>query len=171
MPKVEISSKGLIQTTGNGLQIDLPVTLNSSGLSGVRYSSETSIIKTGAGNTQMSVVVPPGALLTDVGVVCTDGVDASTSLTVTAKVGTAAGGAQICAAANFASAATGTDIIEAGHAISTSGANGEGAAALAFVAECAMRATAARTVHFTITHDTGNLTSGKVVCYAAYAVV
>tara|TARA_R110001583_G_scaffold12000_4_gene53538 strand:- start:332 stop:847 length:516 start_codon:yes stop_codon:yes gene_type:complete len=171
MPKVEISNRGLIQTTGNGLQIDLPVTLNSSGLSGVRYSTETSIIKTGGGRTDLTVDVPPGALLTDVGVVCTDGVDASESLTITAKVGTGVNGAQICAAANFASAVNGADVIEAGHAISTSGANGEGAAALAFVAECAMRATAARTVYFTVTHNTGNLESGKVVCYAAYAVV
>jgi len=169
MPKVEISNRGLIQTTGNGLQIDLPVTLNSSGLSGVAYSAETTLARTGAGTMgAITVDIPPGAVITDVGMVVTTAITSTGSMTITAKVGTAAAGAQICAAANLVSADAGG--VALGRGISASGANAEGAAALAFVAEAAMRATAARSIHFTIAND-GNNTTGDCVCYVAYAVV
>jgi len=169
MPKVEISSKGLLQTTGNGLQIDLPVTLNSKGVAGVAYSATTTLTRNGAGTMgAITVSLPPGALITDVGMVVTTAFLLNTAADVTVKVGDGAGQADICAAANFIGNNTGLAI---GEAISTSGANGEGAAALAFAASAPMYADAASTIHFTVANSGNNVETGAGVCFVSYVVV
>ena len=173
MPKVELGNKGLIQTSGHGLQIDLPVNLNGKGVSGVAYSSATTLTRTGAGSMgAITVALPKNALITDVGMVLTTGITINTgNVDVTVKVGDGAGEDDICAAANLISA---NNASATGTAISVSGANSEGAAALAFAASAPMYTAAARSIHFTVTNvSTGtprNITAGVGVCFVSYVV-
>ena len=135
------------------------------GVSGVVHSAITSLICTGATDAAFTVKQPANSLLIDAGMVTTKAIVIDSAANLAVKVGTAAGGAQICASANYISSNTAGAL---GSAISVSGASGEGAASLAFVAATALHVTAERDIHFTVSNSAENITAGEVRCFIRY---
>ena len=134
------------------------------GVSGVVHSAITSLICTGATNKDFVLKQPANSLLIDAGVVVTTAI-ACGSMNIAVTVGTVAGGEQICASANLLSSATAGAI---GSAITVSGASGEGAASLAFVADSAVHVAADRDVHIRVANNTANITAGEARAFIRY---
>jgi hypothetical protein len=180
MVKTVINNKGVVARTGTGTKIenDLNIsgattiggaaTVTGQGLTGCAYSAESAITGTGATNTDLEVTIPAGAVILDVGVVFTeaDVINSNANLSVT--VGFSAGDNAICTATNMISANTAAAL---GSAISVSGANGEGAAALAFVANAPLRVAAEDVIFFRVANSANNVTAGKAVAFVRYMVV
>jgi len=135
------------------------------GVSGIVHSTVTSLICTGATDKDFVLKQPANSLLLDAGVVLTTAIVINSAANVEVKVGTAAGGAQICAAANLMSSATAGAI---GSAITVSGASGEGAASLAFVADSAVHTAAERDVHIRVSNSANNITAGEARAFIRY---
>ena len=129
-------AKGLVQSSGTGLSIE------QRGATGAAYGDAVSAVNSGAGDKEMTVVQPAGTVLVDVGVVLKTAI-AGSSGNINVKVGTADDGAQICASAALMSSAT---AVAVGVMQSVSGGSGEGAAALAFVADAALYTATERTL-------------------------
>lgn len=162
MPKIVIDdTKGLVQQTGTGIEV------KSTGLVGLAYSDDTSMVKNGAGDDRLEVKLPAGALVLDAGIVVTTGITISGVANLSVKVGTQIDGAEIAVAANLISANTTS---AAGKAISLD-ASGEGAATLSMVADAVMHSSDARTIHITVAHDANNITAGACKGFVRYAIV
>jgi len=135
------------------------------GVSGIVHSAATSLICTGATNADFVLKQPANSILLDAGVVLTTAIVINSAANVAVTVGTAAGGEQICASANLMSSATAGAI---GSAITVSGASGEGAASLAFVADSAVHVAADRDVHIRVANSANNITAGEARAFIRY---
>jgi hypothetical protein len=130
-----------------------PQSITSTG--GIAYGAATTMIGSGAQDVAISITQPAGTVITDAGCVLTTATVGSQSTNV--KFGTALDGAEICAAKAFISSGVGA----IGSSIAVSGAQGEGATALTFVADAALYTAAARTIYFRSEND-GTLTAGVI---------
>ena len=144
--------------------------ITGTGVTGLNRSDETTLTRTGAGIMgAMQVSIPAGALIIDAGVVISDDIAIGGASNVSVRVGNAADGQQICAAANLMSAATAET---AGTVMNVMGASGEGGAALAFVAQAPMWSSSARTIHITMRNgDAENTTAGKAYGFVRFMVI
>ena len=153
MPKVSYTNtKGLFQQAGTGTS---ELASGGEGLTGVAYGDSTSMVAGGANDVAISITQPAGTLLVDAGCVLTAATVGSGNTNV--KFGTALDGAQICAAAALISSGVGA----IGSSIAVSGAQGEGAAALSFVADAALYTATARTIFFRA-ENSAALTAGTI---------
>ena len=167
MPKIEITNtKGLVQKTGTGVDVQ------STGLESVIVSSETAIAAA-EGNTDITFSMPAGALVTDFGFVVTSAVGGGAADgTMTVKLGTAAGGAQLAAAAivavanNTMLAGRSMSVVNGTKAVATGAAFGD------LVAASPLHSTAARSLFARFTQGGGAAAAeGKVFAYIKYTVV
>jgi len=180
MVKTVIDDRGPVGTTGSGtiinnaLEIAAATTINGAatvtgkGLNGVALSAATSLIATGATNTDISVTIPAGAVILDIGVIFTDAVVINSAADLSVDVGTSAGGAQYAAAKKMISNNTAA---AAGSGISTSGLNGEGAVSLTFKANVPLRVVDEDIVHFRVANSANNITAGEAVAFVRYMVI
>mgnify|MGYP003637654505 FL=1 len=180
MAKTVINNQGVITRGGSGTLIQNSVnisgattingaaTVTGKGLNGVALSAATSLIATGATNTDISVTIPAGAVILDIGVIFTDAVVINSAADLAVDVGTSAGGAQYAAAVNMISNNTAA---AAGSGISTSGLNGEGAVSLAFKANVPLRVVDEDIVHFRVANSANNITAGEAVAFVRYMVI
>lgn len=153
MPKVSYTNtKGLHQQTGTGTS---ELASGGEGLTGVAYGDATTMVGSGAQDVAISITQPAGTLLVDAGCVLTAATVGSGTTNV--KFGTAADGAQICAAVALISSGVGA----IGSSIAVSGAQGEGATALTFAADAALYSATERTIFFRAEND-ATLTAGTI---------
>ena len=109
MPNTTISdSRGLVQRSGSGLNLENAANVTGAGIESVKYSASTST-GTATGNVDVSVEVPVGALITDIGFICTEAINCAGASTLTLTVGTSAGAADVLASKQVN--ATGTDVL------------------------------------------------------------
>jgi len=180
MVKTVIDDRGPVGSGGSGTVINNALdiagattisgtaTVTGQGLTGCAYSTETAITGTGATNTDLQVTIPAGAVILDVGVVFTEAVVINSAANLAVTVGFSAGDNAICAATNMISSNTAAAL---GSAISVSGANGEGAAALAFVANAPLRVAAEDIIFFRVANSANNVTAGKAVAFVRYMII
>ena len=180
MAKTVINNQGVITRGGSGTLIQNSVnisgattingaaTVNGKGLNGVALSAATSLIATGATNTDISVTIPAGAVILDIGVIFTDAVVINSAADLSVDVGTSAGGAQYAAAKKMISNNTAA---AAGSGISTSGLNGEGGVTLAFVANVPLRVVDEDVVFVRVANSANNITAGEAVAFVRYMVI
>ena len=142
--------------------------VTGTGVDTFKRTDETTITATGATNKDVSIALPAGAMIIDVGIVVSDAVVINSAADLSVSVGTASGGAQICTAAKLISNNTAA---AAGEAINGIGASGEGAASLAFVAQAPLWDSAARTIHIRVANSANNITAGKVYGFIRFTVV
>jgi len=142
--------------------------VTGTGVDAFKRTDETSIIATGATNKDVSIALPAGAMIIDVGIVVSDAVVINSAADLSVSVGTASGGTQICTAAKLISNNTAAG---AGEAINVIGASGEGASSLAFVAQAPLWDSAARTIHIRVANSANNITAGKVYGFIRFTVV
>jgi len=167
MPKIQITdSKGLVQSTGSGIDVQ------SKGMRAVSVSSETSL-PVAVGNTDITFAMPAGALVTDFGFVVTSAVGgAGDDGTMTVDLGTAAGGAQLVAAAVVADA---NSTIAAGASMSVVNhveADASGAAFADFKDAAPLHSAAARTLYARFAQGAGVAAAiGKVHAYIEYTII
>ena len=162
MPKVVISdSKGLVQQTGSGIEI------NSKGAMGTVSSAAVSLVATGANTEDISVKVPANALIVDVGVIVTTAIALNSGADITCAVGVgSAGNADLSASANMASSVTAVPV---NTAFATSQAN-EATALLALKVAAPVYRTAATDVFFRIGNSANNVTAGAVKVFVRYLI-
>ena len=180
MAKTVINNQGVVTRGGSGTLIQNSVnisgattingaaTVTGKGLNGVALSTATSLIATGATNADLQVTIPAGAVILDIGVIFTEAVVINSAANLAVSSGTAAGGTQYCAAVNMISNNTAA---AAGSGISTSGLNGEGAAALAFAANAALRVVDEDVVFVRVANSANNITAGEAVAFVRYMVI
>jgi hypothetical protein len=167
MPQVKITdAKGLFQQTGTGIVIQ------SVGAEGV-VSSGATTIPLAVGNTDISLSMPAGALVTDFGFVVTSAVGGgSGSGTMTVSFGTAAGGGQLVAGAVVANS---NAILVAGSSMSVLNAVeavASGAPFADFVDAAALHSSSARTLHARFAQSTGvAAAAGEVIAYVKYIIL
>ena len=167
MPQVTVTdTKGLHQLTGTGTVIE------SVGAEGV-VSSGTTTLPAAAGNTDIQLTMPAGALVTDFGFVVTSAVGGgAASGTMTVSLGTSAGGQELVAQAVVADA---NSTIAAGASMSVLNAveaDASGAAFADFVDASALHSTTARTLHARFTQGTGSAAAaGEVIAYVKYIIL
>ncbi len=167
MPQIQITdSKGLVQQTGTGIDIQ------SRGMKGVIVSPETSI-PAAVGTTDIAFAMPAGALVTDFGFVVTSAVGGGAAGgTMDVDLGTAAGGAQLVAAATVADA---NSTIAAGASQSVLNhveADASGAAFGDFKDASVLHSVAARTLFARFEQKVGAAAAaGKVHAYIEYMIV
>ena len=166
MPKVTIdNNRGLVQEGGSGLVVNSAITVGAEGALGVAYGTSTTMVESGANDVAISITQPAGTVLVDAGCVLTAATVGSGNSNV--KFGTADDGAEICAAAAFISSGVGA----IGSAISVaSGATGEGAAALSFVADSPLYSSTSRTIYFR-SENSATLTAGTIRPWIAFMKV
>lgn len=161
MPKVIIDDKrGLRQAGGSGIDC------SSKGAEVCVFSADTSVAQA-AGNTDVTVSIPPNALLLDVGFIVTAELDMDgNNGNLTYSVGTSAAGQQIVAQVITESDPAAAIPVGASRGI---GRPGESTNAIGFVADAAMFSSSARTLHTRLTTSADNDDAlAKVRAYAVY---
>ena len=109
MPNTTINDgQGLVQRSGGGLNIENAANVTGAAIESVKYSASTTT-GTAAGNVDVSVELPLGALVTDIGFICTEAINCAGASTLTVDVGTTAGAADVLVAKQLN--ATGTDVL------------------------------------------------------------
>lgn len=156
-PGVSALKVGVVLTVGaSGTILLSPQSFAS--VEGIAYADSTSVIQASAHNTDFTITQPAGTVLVDLGIVVTTAI-AGSSGNINITAGTSAGGTQICASAALMSSDTAVNV---GAAMSVaSGAQGEGAASITFVAESPLYSSTARTIH--IRHAATAAVTGGVV--------
>jgi uncharacterized protein YjbI with pentapeptide repeats len=156
--------------TVSGCTLSGDHTVTGTGVDAFSRSDETTVTSTGAQNNDISIALPAGAMIIDVGMVVSDAIAINSAADFSITVGTDSDftGAQICATKKLISASTAA---AAGEAINVIGANGEGAQSLAFAAQAPLWSSAARTIYFRIANSANNVTSGKIYAFIRYTVV
>ncbi len=164
-----LSSTTLTGATLSGCTISGDHTITGTGINAFSRTDETTLsTSTGAQNNDVSITLPAGAMIIDVGIVISDAVVINSAADLNISVGTSAGGTQICTAAKLISNNTAA---AAGEAINVIGANGEGAASLAFVAQAPIWNSSSRDVHIRVANSANNVTGGKFYGFVRYTVV
>ena len=167
MPKIEITkSKGLVQKTGTGVDVQAP------GLEGAVVLAETTLAAA-VGNTDVEFELPAGALVTDFGFAVTSDVGGGAANgTMTVSLGTAAGGTQLVAAAVVADA---NSTIASGAAMSVLNAvqaDASGAAFGDFADASALYSASARTIYARFAQGGGAAAAaGKVIPFVKYMIL
>lgn len=173
MPSTTINdSQGLVQRSGGGLSIENAATVTGAAIESVKYSASTST-GTAIGNVDVSVELPLGALVTDIGFICTEAIDCAGASTLTADVGTTAGAADVLVAKVLNAA--GTDVL-AGATASVALGNlltvGGNAFAAPLPAQLLYNAAVAETLHMRLAIGGAILTgAGAFRMYVKYIVI
>ena len=155
--------------TLSGCTISGDQTVTGTGIDAFSRSDETTLsTSAGAQNNDVSITLPAGAMIIDVGIVISDAVVINSAADLSVSVGTSAGGTQICTAAKLISNNTAA---AAGEAINVIGANGEGAVSLAFVAQAPIWNSSSRDIHIRVANSANNVTAGKFYGFVRYTVV
>ena len=164
-----LGSTTLNSATLKGCTITGDHTVTGTGIDAFSRTDETTLsTSAGAQNNDVSITLPAGAMIIDVGIVISDGVTINSAADLSISVGTASGGAQICTAAKLISNNT---TAGTGEAINVIGANGEGAASLAFVAQAPIWSSSSRDIHIRVANSANNVTAGKFYGFVRYTVV
>ena len=155
--------------TLSGCTISGDQTVTGTGIDAFSRSDETTLsTSAGSQDNDVSITLPAGAMIIDVGIVISDAVVINSAADLSVSVGTSAGGTQICTAAKLISNNTAA---AAGEAINVIGANGEGAASLAFVAQAPIWNSSSRDIHIRVANSANNVTAGKFYGFVRYTVV
>ena len=172
--KYKVSKKESALSVLDGGTISGPVTIaaGAKGIRGTAVSAATSV-PVAVGNTDISVALPAGALISDMGFVVTSALGGTgASGTVTVSMGTSEGGAELVAAvavcdANSAAAAGSSQSV-----LNAVEADASGAAFADFKDAAALYSSTARSVYMRFAQGTGVAAAiGKVVVFVDYTIV
>lgn len=147
------NTPGSVLLPGGSLKVGTVLTVAASGTillapqgmipaDGIAIGPSTSMVAGAGANTDFELLQPAGTVLTDIGITLTTSFIGTSGNSVV-TVGTAAGGAQICATTNWLSGAT----TNSGSIQIGSGSQGEGTASLVFIVEAPLYTASARVVH------------------------
>ena len=171
--KYNISNKESTLSLADGGEISGAISLSGkTGLQGTAVSAATSI-PVAVGTTDLSVTLPAGSLIKDIGFVCTSAIGGTgASGTMTVSAGSAAGGAQFLAEAVICDTNSATAAGSSMSALNAVEADASGAAFADLKDAAALYTSAAQTVYMRFEQKVGVAAAiGEAILYVDYIIV
>ena len=154
-------------TTLNGA-----LTANAAGASGIVFSDAGDVNGTNAATTDYSVTVPAGALVTDLGFICTTQMDCAAGSTITVGFGFSAGAADVITGVQVNNTGSDVAVGTAPSVLAANLATASGTGFGTFQPAIALHSATAKTYHMRITIGGQTMTDGGAVrMFARYTVV
>ena len=172
--KYKITKRESEMSLVDGGTISGPVTIaaGAKGIRGTAVSAATSV-PVAVGNTDISVALPAGALISDMGFVVTSALGGTgASGTVTVSAGTSEGGAELIVAVEVCDANSAAAAGSSMSALNAVEADASGAPFADFVDAAALYSSTARSVYMRFAQGTGVAAAiGEVIVFCDYTIV